>query len=114
MNVSTDRSPDADEAYDENYQEPYEDDDAGFWFPSATFGWWPPTFYGRDVDEEYGQAYDEDVDDQADGTWLDEGLISLLLVVGVALFLFPEPATSGLGIVLVATGALLWLIDWAT
>lgn len=44
----------------------------------------------------------------------DEGLITLLIVGGAILFLFPEPATSGLGVVLMAAGALAWLVDWAT
>lgn len=43
---------------------------------------------------------------------LDEGLIGLLLVVGVVLFLIPEPATSGLGILLVVAGVVLWILDW--
>jgi hypothetical protein len=47
-----------------------------------------------------------------EGSWWDEGLISLLLVVGIVLFLIPEPATSGLGILLVGAGVVLWLVDW--
>lgn len=53
-------------------------------------------------------VHDPDTDDG----WWDGGLITLLLVVGVVLFLFPEPATSALGIFLVVTGAVLWLVDW--
>lgn len=45
-----------------------------------------------------------------EGSWWDEGLISLLLVVGIVLFLIPEPATSGLGILLVGAGVMLWLV----
>lgn len=39
------------------------------------------------------------------------GLVGLLLVVGVVLFVFPEPATSGLGILLIATAVVLWLVQ---
>lgn len=37
------------------------------------------------------------------------GLVGLLLVVGVVLFLFPEPLTSGLGGTLIAAAVLLWV-----
>lgn len=43
--------------------------------------------------------------------WLDEGLITLLLVVGVGLFLFPEPATSTIGMALIAVGLIAWAAD---
>lgn len=43
--------------------------------------------------------------------YLDEGAIAVLLVVGVGLFLFPEPATSALGILLIAAGVGGWIID---
>jgi hypothetical protein len=33
--------------------------------------------------------------------------------VGAVLFVFPEPATSMLGVVLVLTGAIGWLVDAA-
>lgn len=49
-----------------------------------------------------------------EGTWLDEGLITLLLVAGVALFLFPEPGTSAVGLVLIGAGVLAWIVDLAT
>lgn len=51
--------------------------------------------------------------DEEDGSWLDEGAISLLLLAGVALFVFPEPATSALGIVLISIGVVAWLADRA-
>lgn len=35
-------------------------------------------------------------------------LVGLLLLVGVILFLFPEPATSGLGATLILLGILIW------
>lgn len=40
------------------------------------------------------------------------GLGALLVVAGVALFLFPEPATSAAGIALIGLGALVWLVSW--
>lgn len=43
-----------------------------------------------------------------------DGLIALLLVVGLALLVFPEPATSTVGAVLVAAGTVLWLLDALT
>lgn len=44
----------------------------------------------------------------------DEGLVTLLIVGGAILFFFPEPATSGLGILMMGLGVLLWLVEWAT
>jgi hypothetical protein len=44
-------------------------------------------------------------------SFVDEELIPVLVVGGVLLFLFPEPATSALGLVLVAIGVLLWITD---
>lgn len=55
------------------------------------------------------RRYEREDDD--DESWLDEGTIALLLVVGVALFLFPEPATSGIGVLLIAAGLGGWLVD---
>jgi hypothetical protein len=43
--------------------------------------------------------------------FLDEELIPILVVGGFVLVLFPEPVTSALGLVLVATGVGLWLRD---
>ena len=40
------------------------------------------------------------------------GLGALLVVAGVALFLFPEPITSTAGLVLIGAGALVWLASW--
>ena len=40
------------------------------------------------------------------------GLGVLLVVAGVALFLFPEPVTSTAGVVLIGVGALAWLAGW--
>ena len=38
------------------------------------------------------------------------GLGGLLILVGLVLFIIPEPATSGLGVVLMVLGVLLWLL----
>lgn len=69
-----------------------------------------------DDDDIYSQErHDDEFDHGADegGTWLDEGLISLVIIAGVVLFLIPEPATSGLGVFLIVAGAIAWVIDWA-
>lgn len=38
------------------------------------------------------------------------GLAGVLLVIGVILFLFPEPATSGLGMTLIGIAIMLWVV----
>ena len=69
-------------------------------------------------DEPYGEESvgqrraDESDEETGEGSWWDEGLIGLLLIVGIVLFLIPEPATSGLGILLIGAGVVLWIIDW--
>lgn len=73
--------------------------------------------YVEDVyeDDEYDTEYDDDTyDDEDDGSWWDVGLIGLLLIAGVALFLFPEPFTSTIGIVLIALGIVAWVADALT
>lgn len=39
------------------------------------------------------------------------GLVGLLLVVGIVLFLFPEPATSGLGVALIVIAIIVWIVQ---
>jgi hypothetical protein len=39
------------------------------------------------------------------------GLVGLLLLVGIVLFLFPEPATSGIGIALIVAALVLWVVQ---
>lgn len=46
-----------------------------------------------------------------DDSWLDEGMITFLIVTGALLFLFPEPATSAVGIVLLGIGIIAWAAD---
>ncbi|WP_170977233.1 hypothetical protein [Halorussus salinisoli] len=48
--------------------------------------------------------------DESD-SFLHEELIPVLLIVGILLFLFPEPVTSTLGVVLVSLGVGLWVWD---
>jgi hypothetical protein len=73
--------------------------------------------YDDDLDrtDEYGVDRDDTVavedrayvpeEDEGNWTdWLDEGTIGLLLVVGIFLFLFPEPGTSAIGALLIAAG----------
>ena len=61
----------------------------------------------------YEGAGDSPHDDDDNGSLWDESLITLLIIGGVVLFLFPEPATSALGILLLAIGVIAWLVDWA-
>ncbi|QLG26016.1 hypothetical protein HUG10_05725 [Halorarum halophilum] len=107
----------------------YEDDRVD---ERRSFGWlgrglsigygWPPVSRRRDTDETAPGDERYDAADEAEGgdvvpegedggSWWDEALISILLVAGVVLFIFPEPATSMLGIVLIAVGVVAWLID---
>lgn len=39
------------------------------------------------------------------------GLISLLLLLGVILFLFPEPVTSGLGMTILVLAVIIWVFS---
>lgn len=108
---------------DASADDPYDrSDDGGSWFPSPALPYaWPLGLTDREADdpEPYGDPaerhpYDETLADRDEGSWLDEGVITVLLVAGVALFVFPEPATSALGMVLIATGLVVWLYDLVT
>lgn len=110
-------APRGDDPYDER------DDGSRFALPYSRLPLGRSTFpFGRSSDrgEEYGaERYDEgastsDASDEDGGNWWDEGLIALLLVSGVILFLFPEPFTSTLGIVLIVVGSIAWLVDVVT
>jgi hypothetical protein len=35
-----------------------------------------------------------------------------LMLIGLVLFLFPEPATSAFGIFLIGLGVLIWFMGW--
>lgn len=78
------------------------------------WGWgWLPVSRG-DADPAYADEeaeYTEETPAETGGSWWGEGLITLVLVAGVILFLFPEPATSALGMLLIVVGVIAWLID---
>jgi hypothetical protein len=65
------------------------------------------------VDESaYDQGREVETTDQQGGDgWWDAGLVGTLLVVGLAMFLFPEPASSGIGVALMLIGAAIWVLD---
>lgn len=44
--------------------------------------------------------------------YTEEGIAALLILVGVVLFFFPEPATSAVGIALISVGVVVWIVDW--
>lgn len=86
-----------------------EDDTRSYtWIPWTGGGGlgWP---YRSRGEEEVNRP--EETRDESDESWLDEGIIGTLLVVGVVLFLIPEPSTSALGILLIVIGVLGWAVD---
>jgi len=114
---------DVDEA--DRFEEPrYEEEDTGRFSYRRPWGWggawgmWPRSSEDGG-DEEYPTTQPTDTRHDSGSTggfarYWDEGLITLLIVGGAILFLFPEPATSGLGILLMGLGVLAWLVDRAT
>lgn len=87
--------------------------------PQATTAGWMPWGVGWGWGASYLPWYPRNADepveetDTADGEeshW-DESLFSLLLIAGVILFIFPEPVTSFLGVFLLLTGAIGWLVS---
>lgn len=91
MNEERVYDDDYDDEYEGAYDDPYDEDAYG--------------------DDPYRERHREEMAEDEDGTWLDEGLITLLLVAGVILFLFPEPITTSIGIILLAAGVILWVAD---
>ncbi|WP_089817705.1 hypothetical protein [Halomicrobium zhouii] len=88
---------------DESVDDPRLRDDAG-------------TATGDDVARATAQSDDEMVyagGREADDGWLTRGLAWALLLTGLALFLFPEPATSMLGIGLIVAGLVVWVVSAA-
>lgn len=79
--------------------EPYPEDD-----PRAVYDHDMP---GEDRYDAYGEVPGEEK-----SSWLDEGTILALFVLGVVLLLFPEPATSTVGLGLIAVAVVAWAIDW--
>jgi hypothetical protein len=74
----------------------------------------PDSVHDDDVSDHFGDDSIGEYLDEDDGGLLGIGLATLTLVVGVILFLFPEPATSTLGLVLLAIGAVMWLSKLVT
>lgn len=77
------------------------------------FGW--PNLFGRgarDRDVEHAGSYGDEVGPATSGSGsvVPEGVAAAAIVVGIVMFLLPEPITSLLGAGLVAGGvaALLW------
>ena len=72
--------------------------------------------YDRTDVDEYGYERDDWESGEEEGWWRfwDEGIITLLIVGGAVLFVFPEPITSGVGVLMMGAGLLLWLVDWWT
>ncbi|RDI70552.1 hypothetical protein [Halopelagius longus] len=66
---------------------------------------------GPNDDRLAGEGHDDRPSGNDGDSWLDEGLITLLIVGGALLFLFPEPATSAVGIVLLGIGIIAWVAD---
>lgn len=125
------KDPYTDDEYDDTYREVHGDEPArdqytdrttddtffpfgagGSMFRSGR-GLWPGgTTTEPEYDETSPDASAVTGDESEDDSWWDEGLIGTVLVVGVVLFLFPEPATSALGIGLIAVGLIAGLVDW--
>lgn len=57
-----------------------------------------------------GPASEDPIETGAEDGRLVEAELVTVLLVGVALFLVPEPATSAVGIGLVAAGVAVWLV----
>lgn len=58
-------------------------------------------------------ATDGTDDGRGDGFW-DLGVVTTLVVVGLGLVVFPEPATTIAGVLLLATGVSLGVLDLVT
>ena len=53
----------------------------------------------------------DDANTEENESFLDEELVPYLFLFGVLLFLFPEPATSAVGVFLVGIGLAMWAWD---
>jgi hypothetical protein len=126
--------PYADDVHDtpDDLQDRYgdrDDADSPFPYPTVPFGW-PANVFGSGPDDDY--AYGRDRDDTSydretpdrrktrrdvrgrgtrDEDLVDDRLVGIVLVVGLALFLFPEPVTSAVGVLLLAVGVGAWVVD---
>ena len=126
--------PYTDDEYDDSYKEVHGDeptkdqytdettDDALFpsgvsdRFSPSGWGIWPT---GGTTADAHTEATAEDVDtapagdaESDDESWWGEGLAGTLLLVGAVLFFIPEPATTGIGILLLGAGVAVWIADW--
>lgn len=109
------RPDDGDPGHDDERDPTYNDERS----PQATTAGWMPwgvgwgwgtsylPWYSRNADEPVEET---DTDNSDESHW-GEGIFSLLLIAGVILFIFPEPITSFVGILLLLTGAVGWLIS---
>ena len=90
----------------------YQNDDerGGFLAP---IGWptWPATGAAEETSNE---TYDEEraagERDTDDDGWA-ESAVPLLFIGGLALFFFPEPVTSAVGVLLMGAGVVLWAVS---
>lgn len=120
-------NPYTDDEYDDTYKEVHGDEPTrdqyteeatdDTFFPSGVgnslypSGWgiWPAGDANDAASESEVGEYDETSTD--DDGWLGEGVAGILLLVGVVLFFFPEPATSALGIGLIVLGVIAWVAE---
>lgn len=72
--------------------------------PRSVYGELP----GRDRYDAYGEVPGEENPDRP----RDWGLVAVLFLVGVGLLLFPEPATSVIGVSLIALALVAAAIEW--
>ncbi|USZ67995.1 hypothetical protein NGM10_14835 [Halorussus salilacus] len=68
------------------------------------------------TDEPHAETGEPRTDDSQTGAtdddgWLTEGAIGALIVAGVVLFVVPEPATTGLGTLLIVAGVVGWVVN---
>lgn len=116
--MSADDDPDREDATRASNYDPYDEDGPGspfsyvwpVWGGAWGLGWLSGS---EDADDRDETGRDE-TRTRSNGSWWDEGLIGLLLVVGAVLFLFPEPGTSAIGILLLIVGILAWIGDAVT
>lgn len=87
----------------------YENDDerGGFLSPH---GWpsFPRTGAAEEAPDERPDERETTGDERGDRG--NERLISLLFIGGLALFFFPEPATSAVGVLFMGAGIVLWAV----
>ncbi|WP_435181677.1 hypothetical protein [Halorussus sp. AFM4] len=100
---------------EEEVDDPYDDTLLPLGGSMYPFSW---PFWATDEDDVYedesfeGAEYDGADAERDDGAGWDVGVIGTLLLVGLALFLIPEPTTSAIGIFLISLGVVAWVVDW--